>query len=150
MDYCPKLKRWLSFSLLCAEGNFRKWVQAGIFPAATSALGWPSPRNQGHTPCGQQFQASVSHKKPFRWCGNCMRPFRLQWDSSFVTLQALGEKLPDSLHSLGGGCLFLWIHEVYMFLRANHWEVHLVFLSRYLQLDKGFHNMILRIFPSYC
>lgn len=114
---------------LLSQVNIRKWVQAGTFPAATSALGWPSPRTQGHMLCGQQVQASVSRKKPFRWCGNCMRHFRLQWSSSFVTLQALGKKLPDSLHSLGGGSLFLWIHEVCMFLRANHWEVHLVFLN---------------------
>ena len=139
-----------SLFLYCVPKEISVNEFTGIFPAATLALGWPSPRTQGYMPCGQQFQASISHKKSFRWCGNCMKPFRLQWASSFVTLQALGEKLPDSLHSLGGGSLFLWIHEVCMFLRANHWEVHLVFLNRYLQLDKGFHNLTLRIFPCYC
>lgn len=134
-DYYPKLKRWLSFSLFCAKGNFRKWVQAGIFPAATSALGWQGSRTQEHMPCDQQHQSNfLDITSPFWLCDDHKKSFRLQQEPSFLTLQILGEKLLVSRCRFGANSVSyepVW----FSVLRG---PVFLLFLNRHPSLISDF------------
>lgn len=96
-DYCPKLKRWLFFFMGC-QGEFWEMSLSWNLPSCQ----WQNPRTQECTVCGQQDQASFSHKKSCPWWDDLIKSLRLQWGSSFLTLQVLGQKMPDSWHNLGG------------------------------------------------
>lgn len=137
-DYYPKLKRWLSFSLFCAKGNFRKWVQAGLFPAATSALGWQGSRTQEHMPCDQQHQSNfLDITSPFWLCDDHKKSFRLQQEPSVLTLQILGGKLPDSTgaHTICGANSVSYEPVRFYVLRS---PVFLLFLNRHPSLISDF------------